>query len=111
MDLQRTILNRYLELNEKPTLKKIAKDTGIQLTRVFRILNGSTMKLSEYQIINKKVQEKLGLQESLESLASECEKILSPEAISDLEVYLKRKREVWKLLQKSKTQELGNLTA
>ena len=47
-------------LNQEPTLKKIAADTGIQITRVFRLFNGSTMKLSEYQIFQHRVKEKNG---------------------------------------------------
>jgi len=99
MELQMTILNQYMLLNGGPTLKKIAADTGIQLTRVFRLFNGSTMKLSEYQIFNKKVKEKMGLTEGLEEIAFECSMKLSPAAIKDLEIFLKRKIEVWKLVQ------------
>ena len=84
-------------LNQKPTLKKIADDTGIQLTRVFRLLNGSTMKLSEYQIFQQKVKEKMGLSDTLEQIAFDCSLKLSPEAIKDIEVYLKRKIQIWKI--------------
>jgi hypothetical protein len=111
MHLQISILNQYMLLNGKPTLKKIAADTGIQLTRVFRILNGSTMKLSEYQVFNKKVKEKMGLTEGLEAIAFECSLKLSPEAIKDLEVFLKRKIEIWKLLQINKLPKASTLTA
>jgi hypothetical protein len=111
MDLQITILNQYILLNGKPTLKKISEDTGIQLTRVFRILNGSTMKLSEYQVFSKKVKEKMGLTEGLETIAFECSLKLSPEAIKDLEVFLKRKIETWKLAQINKLPKITTLTA
>ena len=111
MDLQKTILNQYMLLNEKPTLKKISEDTGIQLTRVFRLFNGSTMKLSEYQIFNKRVKEKMGLTDGLEAIAFECSLRLSPESIKDLEVFLKRKIEVWKLTQVDKFAKSTNLTA
>ena len=111
MDLQKTILNQYMLLNGKPTLKKISEDTGIQLTRVFRILNGSTMKLCEYQVFNKKVKEKMGLTEGLEAIAFECSMRLSPEAIKDLEVFLKRKIETWKLAQINKLPKINTLTA
>ena len=103
MDLQKTILNQYMLLNGKPTLKKISEETGIQLTRVFRILNGSTMKLSEYQIFNRLVKEKMGLTDGLEAMAFECSLKLSPEAILDLEVFLKRKIQTWSLAQTNKT--------
>ncbi|MBY0414928.1 MAG: hypothetical protein K2Q18_12225 [Bdellovibrionales bacterium] len=111
MDLQMTILNQYMLLNSKPTLKKISEDTGIQLTRIFRLFNGSKMKLSEYQIFKQKVKEKMGLTESLEEIAFECSMRLSPEAIKDLELFLKRKIETWKLLQIEKQTRTTTLTA
>lgn len=111
MELQKTILNQYVLLNNKPTLKKISEDTGIQLTRVFRLFNGSTMKLSEFEIFNKKVKEKMGLTEGLEAIALECSLKLSPVAIKDLEVFLKRKIEVWKLTQVQKKAIPTHLTA
>lgn len=111
MQLQTTILNQYMLLNNKPTLKKISMDTGIQLTRVFRLFNGSTMKLSEFEIFNKKVKEKMGLTDGLEAIALECSLKLSPAAIKDLEVFLKRKIEVWKLSQVKKQPISTQLTA
>lgn len=111
MDLQMTILNQYMLLNNKPTLKQISQDTGIQLTRVFRLFNGSTMKLSEYQVFNRRVKEKMGLTDGLEAIAFECSMKLSPEAIKDLEVFLKRKIETWKLAQIQKQTRITTLTA
>ena len=101
MDLQKTILSQYMLLNEGPTLKKIMKDTGIQITRVFRLFNGSTMKLSEYQIFQQKVKEKMGLTDTLEELARDCSLKLSPQAIKEIETDLKRKIEIWKIKQVS----------
>ena len=111
MDLQMTILNQYMLLNFRPTLKQISEDTGIQLTRVFRLFNGSTMKLSEYQVFNKKVKEKMGLTDGLEEIAYECSQKLSPEAIKDLEIYLKRKMQTWKLAQIQKQNRTSSLIA
>ncbi len=112
MDLQKTILKQYMLLNNNPTLKAISKDTGIQTTRVFRLFNGSTMKLSEYQIFQKKVKMAMGLNESLESLAFDCSLKFHPSAIKEIEVFLTRKLEVWRFCQSSnttsiKTQELS----
>ena len=99
MELQKTILGQYMLLNEGPTLKKIMIDTGIQITRVFRLFNGSTMKLSEYQIFQQKVKEKMGLTNTLEELARDCSLKLSPQAIKEIETDLKRKIEIWKIKQ------------
>ncbi|MDO9183202.1 MAG: hypothetical protein Q7U04_12375 [Bacteriovorax sp.] len=101
MELQKTILKQYMLLNEEPTLKNIASDTGIQVTRVFRLFNGSTMKLCEYQVFQRKVKEKMGLTDTLEAMAFDCSLKLSTEAIRDIEAYLKRKMEIWKIKQTS----------
>lgn len=113
MELQKTILSQYMLLNEGPTLKNIMQDTGIQLTRVFRLFNGSTMKLCEYQIFQQKVKEKMGLTDSIEELAFDCSLKLSPKAIKEIEIYLSRKIEIWKIKQVSilKTNHLKQLAA
>ena len=111
MDIQKTILNQYMLLSDKPTLKEISQDTGIQITRVFRLFNGSTMKLYEYQVFKQRVKEKLGLTESLEAMAFECSLCLSPDAIRELEIFLKRKIDLWKLSQVSKTNNQKSLIA
>jgi len=111
MDIQKRILEQYLELNGEATFKEIASDTGIQVTRVFRLFNGSKMKLSEYEIFRKRVQSKLGFTESLETMARECSLCLSSEALKELEIYLKRKIELWKLSQVNKMSSGKILTA
>jgi hypothetical protein len=113
MELQKTILNQYMLLNQRPTLKKIAADTGIQLTRVFRLFNGSTMKLSEYQIFQRKVKEMMGLTDTLEEIAFECSLKLSTEAVKDIEIFLKRKMEIWRIKQTTteKTKSVTQISA
>lgn len=101
MNLQKTILSQYVLLNQEPTLKKISEDTGIQLTRVFRLFNGSVMKLSEYQVFQHRIKEKMGLTDALSEIAFDCSLKLSPEAIKEIDVYLKRKIEIWKIKQDS----------
>ena len=51
--LQTSIIQNYRKIYPDHTLKEISNLTGIQLTRVFRILNGSEMKLSEYSAFTK----------------------------------------------------------
>ena len=102
MELQKTILKQYMLLNQDPTLKKISMETGIQQTRVFRLMNGSTMKLCEYEIFHKHVKEKMGLTNGLESLAQECFNKLSTESIRDIENFMCRKMAIWKMKQEIK---------
>lgn len=52
MCLQNQILRLYKDNYPKSTLQSISEQTGIQITRVFRIFNGSEMKISEYEIFN-----------------------------------------------------------
>lgn len=99
MELQKIVLEQYKLLNNNPTLKAISEDTGIQLSRVFRIFNGSCLKLSEYQIFQQKVKEKMGLTDTLEAIAFDCSLKLSPTAIKEIETFLKRKIEIWKMKQ------------
>lgn len=49
MQLQNAVLKKYQELYPDQTLREISKKTGIQQTRVFRILNGHEMRISEYE--------------------------------------------------------------
>ncbi|MFA6238817.1 MAG: hypothetical protein WC635_15885 [Bacteriovorax sp.] len=113
MELQKTILEQYVLLNDQPSLKKISGDTGIQITRIFRLFNGSIMKLSEYQIFQQKIKEKMGLTNTLEAIAFDCSLKLSPQAIREIESYLQRKMEIWKITQTTvtKNKTANQLTA
>lgn len=73
MDLQNKILKNYKELNQSPTLKQMAQDTGINQTRIFRIINGSPMKLSEYEIFERRVKERSGQNNDLRELITKLE--------------------------------------
>ncbi len=97
MDLQKKLLSQYEQTFEEPTLRKMASDSGIQLTRLFRIFNGYQMKITEYEIIRKKVLERKGLIGNIEELAFNCSTKLSMEMNQEIESYLKRKLEIWNL--------------
>lgn len=99
LDEQRLLLNEYMKLNNRPSFKKISEDTGIQTTRVFRLFNGSKMKLCEYQIFKNKIESKINSGPSLEKLAYECSVKLSSSAREELVKILMRKLEIWKLTQ------------
>ncbi len=99
---QKKLLDQYLELSQKPTLKVISEETGLQMTRVFRLLNGSAMRLSEYEIFHHLVQRKLGLETGLPVLAEQCLQKLSAESLKEIEGMIKRKLALWDLKQKSK---------
>ncbi|RLA61077.1 MAG: hypothetical protein DRQ89_11920 [Epsilonproteobacteria bacterium] len=91
MSLQKLVTKRYLSLHNYPTLKTISKDTGVQITRAFRILNGSSMKLSEYEVFNKRIRAKMSSLGLLENLVEECSLKLSPIEIDELNAILNKK--------------------
>lgn len=49
MSLQKKILNDFRKSFPNQTLREIAALTDLQLTRVFRLMNGAPMKLEEYE--------------------------------------------------------------
>ena len=49
MNLQKKIISIYLEKNGHKALRVMATELDIQTTRLHRIINGSEMKISEYE--------------------------------------------------------------
>lgn len=57
MNLQNEIIAKYQKQYPDTTLKDLSRKTGIQVTRVFRIMNGYDMKLSEYEKFHKLINQ------------------------------------------------------
>ncbi len=49
MSLQKRTLNEFRLAYPQKSLRETSELTGIQLTRIFRLLNGSPMKVDEYE--------------------------------------------------------------
>jgi len=61
MQLQQKILRDYRKCFPQDTLKEMNQRTGIQMSRIFRIMNGMEMKVTEYENMVQAIsQEKLG---------------------------------------------------
>jgi len=105
MKLQKKVLDQYLELFGRPTLKEISNGTGIQLTRVFRLLNGRPMKLFEYEIFENLVNEKLNLINGPCYLAKKCERSFSKKGVENIKSHLSRRLRMRLLLD----QQLSNI--
>jgi hypothetical protein len=94
MNLQQKILQRYRQIYPKDSLKEISNRTGIQQTRVFRLLQGKAMKVKELEvfeeIINEKIAEKQNFSR-LSSIVEEASCILTNEEISKVSSYISRK--------------------
>ena len=83
--MQQSIIHQYLQLRGRPTLKVMVEDTGIQMTRIFRLLNGSIMKVDEYQSFQEKIHELQGHRGDLPLLALKCSSVLSVRALKILQ--------------------------
>jgi hypothetical protein len=59
MSLQIKTLNRYRQIFPNDTLREISARTGIQITRVFRLFNGKTMKVGELEALEQVISDKL----------------------------------------------------
>ena len=90
MSLQMWVIDKYIRTTGFKTLKEISKDTGIQLTRVFRILHGKEMKLKEFEIFQKKSLFNLDQTLKIVSLANECAFKLDEKKILDITNFMKR---------------------
>jgi hypothetical protein len=77
MSLQQQILCNYFEVyGKEKTLKEISGHLGIQITRVFRILNGYEMKISEYEKFRQATSKKNDSHDLMD-VAMKAEKIFS----------------------------------
>ena len=90
MSLQMWVIDKYIRSTGFKTLKEISQDTGIQLTRVFRILHGKEMKLKEFEIFQKKSLFNLDKTLKIVSLANECAFKLDEEKILEITNFMKR---------------------
>ncbi|MBT3586351.1 MAG: hypothetical protein HN509_15700 [Halobacteriovoraceae bacterium] len=82
MSLQDQVLKKFESMGGKKTLKEMAGMTGLSLTRVFRLQNGSRMKLDEYEIIKKLIGER-DCSTRLIKLIEEAQLSLSPETLEE----------------------------
>ena len=59
--LQRKILDDYMGLHGNPSLREMAQDTGIDVSRVHRLLRGWAMRLDEYEVLRRRIRRRPGL--------------------------------------------------
>ena len=76
VNLQEATIKQYKELFPKETLKEISVKTKIQITRLFRLFNGSEMKISEYEVFQNLMDEKVN-NNDFYKLAKKCTQTLS----------------------------------
>jgi hypothetical protein len=83
MQSQETLLKRYKEVYPRDTFQNISDKSNIQITRVFRIFNGSEMKLKEYLSINELLKTKIDAKQFIQK-AKNCLETLSIDKVEIL---------------------------
>ena len=89
--MQEQILRQYKKLKGSQSLRKMSEDTGIDSTRIFRIVHGSEMRLGEYEIFRAKIlAENKGVGDFHELLDNSV-KNLDIKFLNDVQDFIKRK--------------------
>lgn len=92
--LEKEIIRRYRQVFPNDTLKMISEKTGIQITRVFRIMNGKPMKVRELElfesILNLECKENKNLTE-IERLTKLASSTLSIKELEHIIAFIERK--------------------
>lgn len=104
-DLQLQIINQYKSNFPKHTLKDISNATNIQNTRVFRIMNGSEMKISEYDSFQKCINKSKSLSK-FETLIQDCKSTLSDIKMNNLCYEIEGLIKMQRLTHSFETQDL-----
>ena len=73
------IFDLYFALAGRPTLRMMAQETGLQTSRIFRIMKRQNLKAHEWKMFAALVCTKLGLEKDLITLTEECLRKLEPD--------------------------------
>ena len=109
MSLQKKVLKQYLDFYGKKTFKQISEETGIQLTRVFRIMNGYPMKLPEYEIFQKLIQGK-SIEKPMEEELETCGLEFSSKSMERLKKNIHRTLRLKQILNVEKLDNKENIS-
>ena len=91
--LQEVVLKQFYKKYKKPTYKEMVEITGIEQTRLFRIKNGSHMRVDELEkFLIHLEKDGLGL-----NLFFDCYQFLDLDTIEELERCIRRKVTLAKL--------------
>ena len=107
--LQTNLLKNYLAVHGGPTLQWISEDTGIQITRVFRLFNGSEMRLSEFLVFQQSMLHKGGGSVRIVDLAMECAEKFSMHCLKDLEEGLERRLGIWRMKNQKSSRDVAEM--
>lgn len=94
MTLQKKTLSRYRQYFPNETLRETSARTGIQITRVFRLFNGKTMKVGELEAFENAVHMKIAENPAmarLDEVIEEAGAVLTNEELAKVTDYIQRK--------------------
>lgn len=112
MSLQSRVLKEYRQHYPLHTLREISALTGIQLTRVFRLMNGAAMKLEEFEQFNEAIGEKAQIpyqNNAFHASALAAQSILSEGELNKLSALLDRHVQWHKLIHGASTKSAADL--
>ncbi len=102
MSLQQRTIQRYRQLFPQDTLRETSSRTNIQITRVFRLLNGKTMKVGELEafedVINQKLTEKTG-PHNIHMILEDALFLLTSEELKQVAQYIERKNQLRRFIR------------
>lgn len=84
MKQQESLIEHFMDVFNKPTLREMSSITGIQLTRVFRLVNGSSMRLSEYMMIKEAIDRQTGSSSEINQLARQLQQQMDKSRVERL---------------------------
>lgn len=94
MSLQEKTLNRYRHSFPEDSLRDISTRTGIQITRIYRLFSGKTMKVEELEIFENIIESKINKNKELSrinNIMSEAYASLTDDELSKISEYVLRK--------------------
>ena len=94
MNLQKKTITRYRQFFPGETLRETSSRTGIQITRIFRLFGGKTMKVTEMESFEKAVSDKIAESPNfsrLNEVLEEASALLTNEELGNVTAYVKRK--------------------
>lgn len=94
MSLEKKIIKRYRQFFPNDTLRETSERTGIQITRVFRLFNGKSMKVGELEAFDQAVQQKLQQNSNYSRLTDVLEQaaaVLTNDELGKIIEYIERK--------------------
>lgn len=94
MTLQNKIIQRYRLFYPQETLREASERTGIQITRVFRLFNGKTMKVSELEAFESAINKKTAdnpQYSRLNNIVEEAFSVFTNDDLSRIADYIERR--------------------